>query len=170
MEGNRHWLTLVLAVIAGLVGGVASNYLFMIEPVFALKVPQQAKVVTTEEFRLVDTNGQPRAWLRLEADGEPRLTLADKDGAPRVELGGTRAGAARPALLLYDEHGRWRAILSLWEDGVPYLSFSDEKKVRVGLGRALFQRKGIMSNSIETTADASLLLLDKDGKVDFKAP
>jgi len=69
MNRKQHTLTIVLSLVAGLVGGVVSTQLFMGQPVFAEKKPTHQKVLRAERFELVDKEGF--VWGKLEqmADG-----------------------------------------------------------------------------------------------------
>ena len=58
MSRKQHSLTVVLALIAGLVGGVISSEFFMGRLVYAEKKPTQEKVVRAEKFELVDKNNK----------------------------------------------------------------------------------------------------------------
>lgn len=123
MSRKHYSLMLVLAVIAGLVGGAVSSWFFMGERAFAQKTPQHIKEITAEEFRLVDSNGktqalllasmssgpvllffdetQARVMLLLHSDGSPEFSLLDKNGTPNAKLQLASSGEA--SLTLSDE-------------------------------------------------------------------
>jgi len=73
MDKKQYTLTVTLAVVAGLVGGVVSSWLFVGTPVFAQKT-EVAWVIKANRFTVVDEDGKERAALTLLA-GEPRLFL-----------------------------------------------------------------------------------------------
>lgn len=54
---------------------------------------QEFDKITVKEFELVDKNGQQRASIRAEADGEVVLRLRDANGTIRVKLGGSLNGS-----------------------------------------------------------------------------
>lgn len=85
MNRKEYVLMLTLAVLAGLVGGVVSSRFFMGEPVFAQKTPQHPKVISAEEFRLVDKDGKERAKLGL-VDEYPVILLLNKVGVSAPAL------------------------------------------------------------------------------------
>lgn len=66
MSRKQHTLTVVLSLIAGLVGGMVSSQFFMGQPVYAEKKPTQEKVVRAEKFELVDKNNKVVARMRHE--------------------------------------------------------------------------------------------------------
>src|SRR5438128_10348983 len=58
------------------------------------------KVVTAQEFRLVDANGKTRATLAAKPDGNTTLTFVDTEGKMRAGLGLSEKGES--SLRLYD--------------------------------------------------------------------
>ena len=57
MNRRESLVMLGAAIMAGLVGGVISGNLFQTVPVIAQETSPTAKVITAEEFRLVDQEG-----------------------------------------------------------------------------------------------------------------
>ena len=57
MRYRQNGIAIILALAAGLVGGVISNQLFATRPAFADKKQMQQKIVIAEEFRIVDKFG-----------------------------------------------------------------------------------------------------------------
>jgi len=131
MNKKQYSLMLVLALVAGLVGGVVSSQFLMGQPAFAEKKSNPLKVVESEEFRLVDKDGKTRAFLGFGHSpinrGQPRFELHGKAGFPLAVLGvsslmteqermeGERSQRhpRRPvfSLVLFNERGKviWRA-------------------------------------------------------------
>jgi hypothetical protein len=88
------------------------------------------KSVMAEQFVLVDSRGEPRATLALEAGGSPALSLNDASGRVRAAV---RIGAdGVPSIVLYDPIGRRRLEVALKPDGAAGLGLYDE----TGEGRA----------------------------------
>lgn len=91
MNKKQYSLMLVLALVAGLVGGVVSSQFLMGQPAFAEKKSNPLKVVESEEFRLVDKDGKTRAFLGFDHSpinrGQPRFVLHGKTGFPLAVLG-----------------------------------------------------------------------------------
>ena len=88
------------------------------------------KSVMAEQFVLVDSRGEHRATLSLDADGGPALALSDANGRARAEI---RLGAdGAPSVVLYDTIGRRRLEVALKPDGATGLGLYDE----TGEGRA----------------------------------
>lgn len=107
MGKKQSLLTIVLAVVAGFIGGGVSSWILTGRAVFAQPTPEQAKVIRAERFEVVDKDGKVRAGLGL-ADGGPGLRLYDKDEKPRAVLG---LFQGEPYLRLYGEDGKvvWEA-------------------------------------------------------------
>ncbi len=88
MNRRESLVMLGAAVMAGVVGGVISGNLFQTESVIAQETSPTAKVITAEEFRLVDQEGRTRAVLGMDTEGtEPSLVFFTKEGANLVRLG-----------------------------------------------------------------------------------
>ena len=68
---KQYSLTVLLALVAGLVGGVVSSQFYIGQPVFAQKTEQPGKVIIAEEFRLVDKNGKTCATLGMGVTSKP---------------------------------------------------------------------------------------------------
>ena len=160
--------------------------------------PAVLRAIEAEEFVLKSKQGTAQARLSTLPDGSPFLTLAGAGGKGTIELSilpnqgaalkigqgpalisvraredgssevtlhgsGPAARAAvfvhpdgTPVLSLADEAGRVRAGLTISGDGSPSLSLYDEESLRAFLGSG--------------GAAASLMLLNKEGKVVFQAP
>jgi len=93
---------------------------------------------------LTDKEGQPRAGIAVKSDGSPSLNLQDKEGKPRASLGVLADGS--PGVVLCDKDGKKRAVL----------------------GRTVLE--SVKTGEETTTAESSLTLFDKEGKVLWKAP
>jgi hypothetical protein len=88
------------------------------------------------------------------------------DARSRISLSVSRNGL--PQLTLSDGEGRGRAVLSI-RDGRPWLSLSDED----GTCRAVLGSVGletVKTGETRKTAESSLVLFDKEGKVLWQAP
>ncbi|MGH7915783.1 MAG: hypothetical protein ACREPW_14220 [Candidatus Binataceae bacterium] len=88
------------------------------------------KSLVAEEFVLVDSHGERRATLSLDAAGGPALALSDANGRARATI---RLGVdGAPSVVLYDTSGRRRLEVALKADGATGLGLYDE----TGEGRA----------------------------------
>ncbi len=115
---------------------------------------------------LADPNDRLRAQLNVDADGSPHLVLFDQGEKPRGGLGLHTDGS--PILTLLDQNGKVRAGLGAATSG-PSLFLNDEnEKYRAVLGHAAL--KTTAAGTMEQRPASSLMLLDKDGKVIWKAP
>ena len=148
MERNQCSLTVVVALVAGLVGGVVSSQFSMGFPVLAEEKAKAQKIVEAEEFRVVDPHGKVLGGLRVTPGGEAELALFSAAGAHGVVLtpedeGGTwlfmldkngkkraRFGLALselPTIELFDRGGRKRlAVFAISASDKPYLAFFDK--------------------------------------------
>ncbi len=91
MNRKEYLGVLGAAMMAGLVGGIMSGILFKpvpvikMEPVIVQEAAHTAKLITAEEFRLVDREGWTRVVLGMDAEGtsgssEPFMALYNKEG------------------------------------------------------------------------------------------
>jgi len=126
---------------------------------------------------LSDKEAKPRAGLMLTAGGLPIVGLVDGQGKRRASLG--LAGDGSPSLDLYDQGAMLRASLSLAPDGSPALAVLDkDQNTRAAVGlchleltaSGEFRPTGEPGRETRTTAESSLVLFDKEGKVLWKAP
>ena len=102
---------LVLALIAGLVGGVISGLLLQGRAALAQREPiddlRSNRVLTVEKLLLVDSSGKIRGKLGLWPNGKPGLFAYDDNGIPHTSLG---LSTDPPKLSVMDQHG-----MILWE-------------------------------------------------------
>ncbi len=117
------------------------------------KTSKVAKVIEAEKFILRDTNGEVRVALVTLDDGNSALVLFDKGGRMRVRLDTASFGGV--GLNLFDKDGKGRAALSLTPIGMPILSLA--KRIPERSPRLILNQ-------------SSLVLLDKDDKVIWRAP
>lgn len=123
---KRVGLWLAAAMVAGLVGGMLSVWLFSGEA-FARKASKEKKVVTAEDFHLVDRDGKLRGALFVSAKGEPGFALFDEEGKDRILLMLNADGTA--LIELHDRAGESRAKLALAKEGSPSLTLAGEPAV-----------------------------------------
>lgn len=183
MNKKVYWLGLTLGIFSGFLGGVLSNYLFIVEPVFAQKKDQQKmSVVEAQAFRLVDNNKKLHADLVLD-NGEPVLSLYDKNGKSRSQISLTKG---IPFITLSGNDDKSSAILSsnalfiLDEDGgvgvenitrpnITLLGDGDSE-IHIGISNGepslvLQDKKGMGRAAIFTSdGEPHIGLRDKDGK------
>jgi len=101
MGRKQYSLIVLLALLAGFIGGVISSQIFVGRPLFTQKEAKPQKVVVAEKFRLVDQTGMVRAALGITREDQPGLGLLDKNGIPRIVLGIGKHG--RPSLVMWDQ-------------------------------------------------------------------
>lgn len=147
MNRKQYSLIVVLALVAGLVGGVFSSQYFIGVPVFAQKTSQD--VIKAKEFRLLDNQGRTRAALgtheqgvvfgmtdnngilrvalEIANDGDPQLALFDKKQKRRVGIALDADAMDAPGLTFFDGSETGRASLKLMgHGGAPLLTLSDK--------------------------------------------
>jgi hypothetical protein len=173
------------------VGGAIAGRLFFSQDAAAQAAPGPSRVVTAEEFQMVDEKGTVRAALSMSMGG-PGLILFDKGGKFRAVLS-LATGEDSPVLSLGDGEGNHRATLALRVNGEPYLALLDkggkvrisltvdkEKGPRIALLDSNEQTRAALGSvdltkvtgtgAIETQQPVSLVLFDKDEKPIWKAP
>ncbi|HKW87008.1 MAG TPA: hypothetical protein VJM82_08055 [Nitrospiraceae bacterium] len=122
MLKKEYGMILVLSMIFGLVSGALASFLFLSGPVVVQEpMNQSPKVISAEEFQLVDPQGKPRALLALSPDGEPYLTMLDRNDTRRVWLGLSEDSG----LAVNGVDGQTRLALSLDATGKPSLIIKD---------------------------------------------
>jgi hypothetical protein len=125
-RGNNKMQTLkvmVLAVTAGVIGGLLAGRLSLDRPVLA---SEPAKMITAQAFKLVDGKGATRASLSISAGGQPALEFFDT--AHRVRALFDMSGMGDPQLFLMDEDGSIRTEMGLGVEskGRPFLNLRDK--------------------------------------------
>ncbi len=98
MGKRQYVLVVVLAVIAGWVGGLLSGDRYILRSVLSAETPPN--VVTAQEFRVVDENGVTLAALAAD-DGIPHLTFVSPAGRPILSLGPHMLAASIEGAVLY---------------------------------------------------------------------
>src|SRR5574341_1607000 len=111
MKTRESRLMLVWSALAGSVGGALMTLLLWGTPVVAEEAARSSqKLISAEEFQLVDKDGKSRAILAFSAKGEPYLALMDGNQNQRIWLG----LSANPGLAIKDhKEVKTRALLSL---------------------------------------------------------
>jgi len=174
MSQKQFLLTLLVAVISGFLGGMLVVWFLM--PPSAVSQDEPQNVITAEEFRVVDDEGNTRATLGRS------LTLTSKDGMREVRIHTDlldfsdllRIENQLPPLthtLLLQPGG-----ITLRRKGsrVTHLSaaslelYDSEGRRRAVLGTILLKNPD--TGSAEIGAPSSLILSDEDGKVVWSAP
>lgn len=190
MAKRQHSLTLLLAVVAGLVGGLISSRLLMEQPVFAEKKAPHEKVVRAERFELVDEDGNIFSSLQHEGLAT-KLTIRSARVSQdsllgEIELEATPASAYVTVNAAQGPKGGFM-LSSIGENielfmgalggcielasskGGPRLSVQDNaRRLRAVLGTT--ELKHTDTGSTEIRAPSSLVLFDEKGKVLWSAP
>lgn len=126
MPTRTYGIVVVLSLAAGLVGGALGNRFLLGDPVVAQEPAPRQRVVTAEQFMLVDKEGTPRAQLAVSDKGTPRLDLVNKEGMSIASLALTEEG--QPDLRLNAKDGSPRIRLALLSKGQPRLDLTMDKE------------------------------------------
>jgi hypothetical protein len=124
MTRNESLSIVLLAAVAGWIGGMMSGVVLRSEPAIAQQ-PSAATIVSAEQFRVVGKEGKVRAVIGEHPDGSSSAAFYDLHGKVRVEMGINAAGVSE--LALYDEVGKQPkpqgfAYLFVLPNGGPRLS------------------------------------------------
>ncbi len=135
----------ILALVAGLLGGVVSSQLLIGQPAFAMI----DKLFIAENFMLKDQKGRIRGIWTTEQDGTARLKMESDTGS--IVLLNHNDGSSLSVT------GRLGVTtITTSKDGIGLKVYDKELKRRLGIGLD------------ETGASATLLA--QDGRVIWKAP
>jgi len=115
---------LILAAVAGLIGGTASGVILRDELVNAKEADKRPRVIEAESFNLVDKDGAVRASFLLSPQGTASLVFNDKEGKSRMVLALPSDG--RPSLLFFDKNSHMRMGIEMGLDGEPDIRLADK--------------------------------------------
>ena len=176
MKSMQYVLMLALSIISGFLGGALSVWFLM--PQSAVSQDEPQNVITAEEFRVVDDEGNTLATLGRS------LTLTSKDGMREVRIhtdlfdfsGLESAGTGlqpppltytlllQPSQITLRKKGRIVTHLS----AASLELYDSEGRERAVLGTTLLKNSD--TGFAEFGAPSSLILSDEDGKVVWWAP
>jgi hypothetical protein len=143
-----------------------------------------SRFVEAQKFVLKDAKGNVRAWLGVIGEGS-ELILGNSDQQPRMSLevsvdaadlhffGSRKSGmtlgvnSGKPAISLVDVNGNGGAELSFAENG-PGLTLHDAKGLSTIVGATELNTP--QNGAAHQISAASIMLLDKDKKVVWRAP
>jgi len=175
MSKKQYSLMLVLALVAGLVGGVVSSQFLVGQTVWAEKKAKPQKVIEAQKFVLRNAKGNIRAELAIHTLGVKNyegvgLYLYDKKGGTRVEL---KLVDELPMLGFFDptaEIGfKNRVYLFVRPNSMPTLILRDESSNnRTILGYT--EVKDAVTGVVEKRPPSSLVLFNEKGNAIWQAP
>ncbi len=124
MNGGQPGKFLAFGLGAGLIGGLSIALAYVGSPVTAQENKGlDSQVISGKEFHLVDQHGKARAVLALSEEGEPYLSMTDRNGIAVVWLG----IAGDSGLAIRDADGKTRLVLTLNSAGQPSLVVRDRQ-------------------------------------------
>jgi plastocyanin len=85
-------------------------------------------------LRLLDKAGKPRTDISLGSDGNPVITLRNKNGGHLASLSGSDAAEGGAEWLLSDKDGRYRFTLNIDKFGPNLLFLDKDRKARAKFG------------------------------------
>jgi hypothetical protein len=120
---KKEWLYVVLALAAGVVGGMLGRRLNGAAAVVASE--SAPKTLAAQEILLTGSNGKVRAALHMTKNGEPSLELFDHAGQTRIVL--DIGPDETPGMRFYDLKRAMRLKAEVSSENVPTLRFFDEQ-------------------------------------------
>lgn len=200
MSRKQYISLAVLALAAGLAGGIVSSWFLSNQPVFAREattgageISPELRVIMAREINLLGLDRKPRIKLAVDQNGEPGLHYYDEKGRYRA---GFSVGQGTPSLTMRDKSGlrlqiglmklistgdEWPTILLMDKKGVEraILTLDIEGRPHLALKNAKGDNRVFMgcgdlkysqTGAIEKGPFSSLVLFDKQGKVIWQAP
>jgi hypothetical protein len=117
MVTRQLGITVVTAIVAGAISGIATVWLLQTPPAEAASYGLEAP-----EFRIVDNAGALRGKIGVDSDGNTRMTLMDAKGVARFWSGVTADGTS--IITLRDKEGKPRFFMQV-DEKEPLLSMRD---------------------------------------------
>lgn len=200
MSRKQYISLVVLALVAGLAGGMVSSWFFSNQLVFAREATKKAAVISPElrvimarEINLLGLDRKPRIKLAVDENGEPGLHFYDEKGRYRA---GFSIGQGTPALTMRDKSGlrlqigltrlmstedEWPTILLMDNKGVErvILALDIEGRPHLALKNATGDNRVVLGSAalkqtqtgvIEKRPLSSLVLFNEKGNVIWQAP
>jgi hypothetical protein len=156
MKTKPQLFIILLASLAGFMGGLISNHIFKTSPAFAVKAPKYQKVVIAEEFRVVDKDGKILGSLGIPGYLQNANPALDKRLAPV------------PQLRLGQKKG-FQIILSAGEANGSRIVMKDANSTtRTAIGNTEFFLP--MKKVTHKSQVASIVLFDQYGRFQWSTP
>lgn len=124
---------------------------------------KEKKIIEAEEFRLVDSEGNPRAYFAME-NNNPVLSFASKNNKPRLSVGlqSWPDGREEADITFYDETG-WDRI-RLTTEGARALFNINNKEGRTLVGLACDGERGGVISVTDSMGRPRFLIMAEDNK------
>ncbi len=137
MKSPHLAVTVVMSIVTGFVGGLAGGALVAPAPATAQHSSKLMRVVTAEEFRVVDDKGRVVASLGTEPSLLTRLNFYDRDGGLRASLGLSAIHETVGLSLFSRRQDQQSLRLATQPDGLSDLTLYDESALpSVSLGNS----------------------------------
>jgi hypothetical protein len=163
MRIDKGWRLVAVAAAAGMAGGLMAVKLFSGEPALAQAPQGIVKMVSAREFRVVDDTGKTVSVWTARGEGA-RLTIGQYADKPEAVFGTQDNGD--PGLSLYDRDGNNRADLRVASGNFPTIRLIDikgKKSTLIGAhGLGLFNNR--LRGRLILTSEGSVIvdLADQD--------
>lgn len=156
MKRKQQLAVIVMAVFSGFIGGLASNQFFQTPPAFAEKGFFSQKVVTAEEFRVVDQDGKIVGRFGASED------LSDSSSSEKNSK-------PSPAQLRLGQENSFQIILSAGAAAGSRITLKDAKnKERTVIGN--MQLYIPLTRVTHNREVSSIVLFDRYGRFLWSAP
>lgn len=156
MKTKPQLVMILLAALAGFIGGMISHHLFETRPALAVQAPQYQKVVMAEKFRVVDKDGK----------------ILGSFGTPSNLKDATAATSENPAPVPQLRLGRnkgFQIILSAGAASGSRIVLKDKNSTtRTAIGNVDFYLP--MKKVTHKSQAASIVLFDRYGRYQWSAP
>ncbi len=189
---NRKDLSIVVivAVVAGLIGGAVISTLFQTGLVSAQESPKLQKVIMAEEFVVISEPGKGYANLKASPNGVtlylsygdgPNATISASPDGVLLYLTNTPLETSSSNIVLTlrkdgeaflsmnGKRGEEQVYLTTGKDGSPFIRLKDVNgRTRTVLGNTSFVHP--QTGVVERRPPSSLVLFNEKGNVIWKAP
>lgn len=170
MNKKQYGLNIIIALIAGMIGGVITSQFSTGEAAFAEKTPKSEEInaisadrFNAKLFAVEDDEGKTRALLGYIGEFRTFLDLFDKTGSAGISI-----LMGEPTITLTKKN-RLGIKLVVDDDGDPSLQLHDKNgNLRLALGSIELKQK--QTGAIIKRSPSSLVLFDEDGKVFWSTP
>jgi len=137
MAFRKNTITVVLSLIAGMVGGMISTWLFVGDSVLAQKAPQD-RLIQAGGIELLDYQGKKRVLIGITGPEDKAhfgfLSIKDEAGRERFGIG--VSGVGDTMMQLSNSTGKDQVQLACRADGSPAFIMKDtqsEKQISMGV-------------------------------------
>jgi hypothetical protein len=118
----------------------------------------QGDIITAREIRLVDNDGNLRAHMTTDENGEAGLVLYDRNGVNRAQLD---TWQDIPSLILYRPDGQRSTYYGMDTDGKSMLDMYGDSQETLASLNVTGQRPSFFSNDSNVTVSGNTVVFGK---------